>query len=958
MKHAMKNHHQILVWGLAAVLFASPAVAQQKAAVKKAIATKPAAKAPSNVTIPNDPNVRIGKLANGLTYYIRKNTEPKKRAELYLANKIGSLMENDEQQGLAHFTEHMAFNGTKDFPKNEMINYLQKAGVRFGADLNAYTGFNQTVYQLPIPTDSVEVFKTGFKILANWAGKVSMNGTDIDSERGVIVEEDRQRGKNAGERMSKQLLPVLLANSRYANRLPIGKLDILNNFTHDKIRAFYADWYRPNLQAVIAVGDFDVNEVENLIKANFSDLKNPASPKPRLSYDLPDNAQPLVKIVTDKEQPYNVAQVIYKHREGPTKTTADFRKDLIQSMINNMLGARLQEITQKGNAPFLFAQSSYSPYQGGLVWGISAFQTIAVAKTAGGLAEALKAALAENERMAKFGFTNSEFETVKKKVEAGIEKQYKEKDKTKSAVYVNQYLENFLTGSSIPSADYNYAEAKKVMQNLTLTEVNAVAKTFVTKTNQLIVVQAPEKEAKDLPTEAQLLTVLKNAGNNVTPYVDNTVNKPLLAKIPTAGKIVSESKNDKVGITSLTLSNGVKVVLKPTDFKNDQVLFYSFAKGGSSLASDNDFQSAENASLIAQSGVGEFNPTQLTKYLAGKTVSAGSYINSEYQGFSGNSSPKDLETAFQLIYAYATNPRKDVEIFNKNISDYKVITANKNSNPTSVYADTVQAVLANYHKRGMPTTLQDIDKISLDKAFAFYKDRFADASGQTFVFVGNFDVEKIKPFITTYLASLPSLNRNENFVDNGINPPKGKVSKTVYKGLEDKATVQLFFHGDYDYNVDNNTQLDALKAAMEIKILERLREKESGVYSPSVELSVQKYPSAHYYFNISFNCAKANVDKLINAALDEVNSFRQNGATEEDIKKYKSEELRQEELSLRENGFWLNYLANRLKYGESVEQVLSDRDRVDSVTVDSTKTSAQKYLSGDNYIRLVLVPEK
>lgn len=954
----MKKHPQLLAWGLVATLFAQPAIAQQKSATKQPATTKATAKTPMGTAIPNDPNVKIGKLANGLTYYIRKNTEPKKRAELYLANKIGSLMETDEQQGLAHFTEHMAFNGTKDFPKNEMINYLQKAGVRFGADLNAYTGFNQTVYQLPIPTDSVEVFKTGFKILANWAGKVSMNGADIDSERGVIVEEDRQRGKNAQQRMSNQLLPFLLANSRYANRIPIGKVDILNNFTHDKIRSFYADWYRPNLQAVITVGDFDVNEVENLIKANFSDLSNPKNAKPRQYYDLPDNAQPLVKIVTDKEQPYNVAQVIYKHHEGPTKTTTDFKNDLIQSMINSMLGARLQEITQKGNAPFLVAQSSYAPYQNGLVWGINAFQTIAVAKTAGGLADALKAALAENERMAKFGFTNSEFETVKKKIDASIEKQHKEKDKTKSAVFVNMYLENFLTGSSIPSSDYFYAEGKKVLQNLTLAEVNAMAKTFVTKNNQIIVVQAPEKEAKDLPTEAQLLAVLKNAGNNVTPYVDDAVNKPLLATLPTAGKITSETKNDKVGVTTLTLSNGVKVVLKPTDFKNDQVLFYSFAKGGTSLASDNDYQSADNASLIAQSGVGEFNPTQLTKYLAGKTVSTSAYVNSEYQGFSGNSSPKDLETAFQLIYAYATNPRKDTEIFNKNISDFKVITANKGSNPTSVYADTVQAVMANYKKRGMPTTLQDIDKISLDKAFAFYKDRFADASGQTFVFVGNFDIEKIKPLITTYLASLPSLNRNENFVDLGINPPTGKVSKTVYKGLEDKATVQLFFHGDFDYNADNNTQLEALQAALEIKILERLREKESGVYSPNVSLSVEKYPSAHYYFTISFNCAKANVDKLINAALDEVNSFRQNGATEDDIKKFKSEELRQEELSLRENSFWLGYLANRLKYGDNIEQLLGDKDRVNNVTVGSTKTSAQKYLNGDNYIRLVLVPEK
>jgi len=952
----MKKHY--LIYALTAGLFMQPVLAQQKKTTTKAPVAKTAAKPIAGKIIPNDPNAIIGKLPNGLTYYIRKNTEPNKRAELYLANKIGSLMESEEQLGLAHFTEHMAFNGTKDFPKNEMINYLQKAGVRFGADLNAYTGFNQTVYQLPIPTDSVEVFKTGFKILANWAGKVTMDGKEIDNERGVIVEEDRQRGKNAQQRMSNQLLPFLLANSQYAKRIPIGKVEILNSFTHDKIRSFYADWYRPNLQSVIAVGDFDVKEVENLIKQNFSELKNPASPRPRVNYDLPDNAQPLVKIATDKEQPYNVVQVIYKQHEGPVKTDADYKKSLIQSMINNMLAGRIQELTQKGGAPFLFAQSAYGSYQGGLVWGISALTTVAVSPTTAGIEKALKAALAENERMAKFGFTAGEFETVKKKIEAGMEKQYKEKDKTKSAVYVQQYLDNFLTGTSIPSADYKYEETKKILASLTLVEVNAVAKTLVTKDNQIIVVQAPEKDAKDLPTETQLITAVKTAGDGVTPYVDNTVNKPLIAKLPTAGKIVSETKNDKVGITTLTLSNGVKVVLKPTDFKNDQVIFTSFAKGGSSLASNDDFQSAENANLVAQSGVGDFNPTQLTKYLAGKTASASAYIDSEYQGFSGSSSPKDLETAFQLIYARATNPRKDVEIFNKNISDYKVITANKNSSPTSVYADTVQAVMANYHKRGMPTTLQDIDKISLDKAYAFYKDRFADASGQTFVFVGNFEVEKMKPFITTYLASLPTLNRNENFVDNGINPPKGKVSKTVYKGLEDKATVQLMFHDDYVYNADNNVQLDALKAALEIKILERLREKESGVYSPGVDLSVQKYPTAHYYFTISFNCSKANVEKLINAALEEVNSFKLNGATADDLKKFKSEEARQEELSLRDNGFWLSYLSNRLKYGDDVEQLLADKQRLDAVDVASTKAAAQKYLNGDNYIRLVLVPEK
>ncbi len=951
----MKKQHQILVWGFAAMAFAQPALAQKKPVATKAPIAKTSATA--NL-IPNDPNVKIGKLANGLTYYIRKNVEPKNRAELYLANRIGSLMETDEQQGLAHFTEHMAFNGTKDFPKNEIINYLQKAGVRFGADLNASTAFNQTVYQLPIPTDSIEVFKTGFKILANWAGKINMDGADIDNERGVIIEEDRQRGKNAQQRMLNQLLPFLLGDSQYAKRIPIGKVDILNNFTHDKIRSFYNDWYRPNLQAVIAVGDFDVNEVENLIKANFAGLKNPAQPKPRLTYDIPNNVKPLVKIATDKEQPYNVAQVIYKHHVGPVKTEADFKRSLIHAMINNMLAARLQEIMQKGNAPFLFAQSTYGPYQGGLVWGVDAFQTIAVAKTAADLQKAMVAALAENERMAKFGFTAGELETTKKKVDAGLEKQYKEKDKTKSVAYVQQYVDNFLTSASIPSSDYAYQTGKKILANLTLAEINAVAKNMITKTNQIIVVQAAEKDAKELPTEAQLIAAVQSAGNGVTPYVDNTVNKPLITKLPTAGTIVNETKNDKIGTTTLTLSNGVKVVLKPTDFKNDQVIFTSFAKGGTSLASDADLISAENANTIAGSGVGDFNPTQLSKYLAGKTASAGSYISDEYQGFSGSSSPKDLETAFQLIYAYATNPRKDAEIFNKNISDLKVITANKNSSPASVFADTVQAVMANYHKRAMPTTLQDLDRISLDKAYAFYKDRFADASGQTFVFVGNFEVEKLKPLITTYLASLPALNKNENFIDRGVNPPKGKVSKTVNRGLEDKVNVQLYFHDDYEYSAENNVQLDALKAALEIKILERLREKESGVYSPNVSLSIQKIPTAHYYFTISFSCAKANTEKLINAALEEVNAFKMNGATEDDLKKFKSEEIRQEELSLRDNGFWLGYLSNRLKNGDDMNQILSSKERINSVSVASSKAAAQKYLNGNNYIRLVLAPEK
>lgn len=954
----MKRTINTLVCGLAAfVALSTPVLAQKKTSAVKKTASA-AVKKTNDVLIPNDPNVKIGKLANGLTYYIRKNVEPKNRAELYLATRIGSLMEDDDQQGLAHFTEHMAFNGTKDFPKNDIINYLQKAGVRFGADLNAYTGFEQTVYQLPIPTDSALLFKNGFKILANWAGKVVMEGEEIDKERGVIIEEDRQRGKNAQERMSKQLLPLLLKGSRYENRLPIGKVDILKSFQHDRIRSFYKDWYRPNLQAVIAVGDFDVNEVEQLIKTNFSDLTNPASPRPRLNYDLPDNKEPLVKVITDPEQPYDVAIIMYKLRGHVTKTTADFKKRIMYGMVNSMLGARFEEILQKENAPFIFAQSSFGPYQGGLVSGINAFQTVVAAKSGDQLEKAFTGAIAENERMSKFGFVQSELDVAKKNILAGNEKQYKEKDKTASSTFVQQYLNHFLKGSTIPSIDYTYAETQKAVANITLEEINALVKTLTPQENQIIVVQAPEKDKAILPTEQQLVAAVKNAGAGVTAYVDNSLNKPLLAKKPAAGKIISEKKIDAVDVTELTLSNGIKVLLKPTDFKNDQVIFSSFSKGGISVADDKDLESAQMVSLITQSGVGEFNPTQLSKLLAGNTGRAGAYVDDLYQGFSGSSSPKDIETAFQMIYAYATNPRKDAEIFNKNISDYKVVLANKNANPNSVFSDTVQAVLSSYNKRAMPANLEDLDKVSLDKAFDFYKDRFADGSDQTFVIVGAFDINKIKPFIETYIASLPALNKKQEFVDRGIRPPKGKISKTVYKGLEDKAAVELYIHGDYTFNADNNIQLDALKGALEIKILERLREKESGVYSPQVGLSLEKYPAGHYYFNISFSCAPANVEKLITATLDEVNKIKANGASLDDITKFKSEEQRQLELNLRNNNYWLSYLSSRLKNGENLDQILSEKERLNSVSVESTKTAAQKYLNDDNYIRLVLLPQQ
>lgn len=912
----------------------------------------------ANIPIPKDSSVLIGTLPNGLTYYIRKNVEPKNRAELYLVNKVGSIVENDDQQGLAHFAEHMAFNGTRDFPKNELISYLQKAGVRFGADLNAYTGFNQTVYQLPLPTDSVAVFEKGFDILANWAGHVTFDNTEIDQERGVIVEEDRQRGKNAQERMSKQLLPVLLANSRYAERLPIGKLDILQNFKYETIKQFYKDWYRPNLQAVIAVGDFDVAKVEQLIKDNFSDLSNPDNERKRESYGIPDNTEPLVKIVTDPEFPYNVAAVTYKHAEVVENNEAELKTKILTNLINTMLSNRLTEIVQKGNAPFVFAQSNYGSFQGGLV-NLDAFNSVAVSKDAKGLEAAIKAVITENVRMKKYGFTSTELERAKINLQTAIDKQFKEKDKTKSAVFVQKYVDHFLKGQAIPSMDYIHDFYTENLSSISVEEINKLASTYVTDHNMIAIIQAPEKEKENLPNEATFLNWIKTAGENVQPYVDNVVDKPLMANKPIAGTILEEKAVEEIGVTELTFSNGLKVILKPTDFKNDQILFTATSKGGTSLSSDDDFRSAQMADqLVSESGIAAFNESELGKLLTGKVASVAPFISTYSEGISGSANPKDLETALQLAHLYFTAPRKDESVLKTQIESMQTVLSNRLTQPAAVFQDTATAVLNSYKKRAQQITIPELDDINLDKAIAFYKKRFANAANFTFTFVGNFKTEEIKPLLATYLGSLPATGDKETFRDLGLEPLSGEITKKVYKGLEDKANVSLVYHGNYNYSDKENLQLDALKAILEIKILERLREKESGVYSPRVNVSYDNVPKAQYSVSISFSCASANVDKLIAATVDEVKELQKNGASADDIQKFKAEEVRQLELQLRENGFWLGYLQNAYTENEDPKKVLTYTKTLSEVNNASTKTTANKYLNNNNFIKLILLPEK
>lgn len=904
--------------------------------------------------LPLDTAIKTGKLANGFTYYIRRNTEPKDRAQLYLAVKAGSVLENEQQLGLAHFIEHMSFNGTTHFPKNELVNYLQKSGIRFGADLNAYTSFDETVYQLPIPTDDPELFKNGMQIMRDWAQNALLDPGEIDKERGVILEEKRL-GKGAQQRMQYKYLPMIFNNSRYAKRLPIGTEEILKNFKPETLRQFYNTWYRPDLQALIVVGDIDPVKIEKMIRNMFSDLKNPATEAPRTKYSIPLLNKNQFMAVTDKEMPYTVVQVMWKHPGSKLITTTDMRNGIIQSLYNQMIGARFSELMKQANPPFLEGGSSIS----GFMAGLDAASAYVVAKP-GELESGFKAVFAEMERVRKFGFTPTELERAKQSYLTSMEAAYKERDKTSSENYVQEYLRLFLEDEASPGIAYEYNFAKNTIGGINLSEVNSLTTRYLTDVNRDVIVTAPEKENKNLPTEATVNSWIQSVKNSsITAYVDNVSNKPLLSSKPSPGKVVSEKKVEGIGVTEITLSNGVKVVLKPTNFKNDEILINAFSPGGTSLYPDSEYESAAVASaLVARSGLGDFNSIQLPKMLSGKRVSVGPYISERSEGISAFAAPKDLETALQLIYMYFTEPRKDEEIFKSFIAQQKGGLANRENDPESVFSDTMSAVMGNYNVRRTGPSLQKIERINLDKSYAVYRERFADASDFTFTVVGSFDEAQIKPLLEQYLGGLPALHRNEQAKDLGIYPPSGKITKNVYKGQEDKATVRMIFTGDYTYSDENNVQLDALAEVLQIKLIERLREEESGVYSPGAGASYSKYPRNRYAFTIAFGCAPANVDKLVNAALEEINKIRKNGAQAADIEKYVAEERRTTETQLKQNGFWASYLTSSYQLNEDPAKILTYLDSLKKVTPESLKNVANKYLSGNNLIKFVLQPDK
>ena len=910
--------------------------------------------ASANKNLPVSPKVKIGKLANGLTYYIRKNEEPKNRAELRLVVNAGSILENEQELGLAHFTEHMAFNGTKNFKKQELVNFLEKSGVQFGADLNAYTSFDETVYELQLPTDSIDVFKKGFQILEDWAHNISFEPAEIDKERGVVIEEWRL-GQGAEERMRSKYFPVILKGSAYANRLPIGTKKNLETFNHQTLKNFYKTWYRPDLQAVVVVGDVDVNEVEKLIKLHFAKIPKPVNAKPRKQFGVPSHAETYTTIVTDAEQPYNVVQVLYLQPAIPEdKTDLQYRASIVRQLFNAMMSARLQEIGQKPGAPFLFASTGYDKYYGDK----DVFSMYAVAKEGKTLAASSQVLLEENARVKQFGFTQGELERAKTDMLSGIETQYNERDKTKSAILVQELIRNFLKKEPIPGIEYEYKLFDKYLPTIQLNEVNNLINQWVKPTNRIVMITAPETEKANLPTQQQMMALLNKPIPGLLPYDDKVTTGNLLITEPTPGKITGEKKVESLGVTELTLSNGVRVVLKPTTYKNNEILFSAISPGGTSLYNDADYLSAATASAITvNGGVGNYDQASLQKFMAGKQVFVSPSISPYAEGFSSYTVPKDIETAFQLVYGYFTETRRDSSMFEVYQQQLTADLVNKGKDPGSVFSDSVAYIMNNYNPRSKPLSLDRVKEIQFGKALDIYKDRFANAGDFIFTFVGNFNVDSLKPLIEKYIASLPSNGRVENWKDVGIRYPAGVINKVIKKGQEKKSTVRLTFTGTTEFNSLETTQLNQLCQVFAIKLRELLREDQGGVYGVSVRGGINREPVNSYAVTISFGCAPENVEKLTGLVMDEIMNLKANGAPETNIQKVIAEGTRGMETSVKENNYWLYNLQSKYYRNEDPTSILEEAKMINKLTVARTKELANKYFDTENMAKLILMPE-
>ncbi len=903
--------------------------------------------------VPVDSSVTIGTLDNGLTYYIRENAKPADRLSLRLVVNAGSVDEQESQRGLAHLCEHMAFNGTKNFEKHELIDYLESIGMRFGADLNAYTSFDETVYMLQIPTENDSVLEKGFMVLDDWAENVSYDAEEIDKERKVVHEEWRS-GQGANQRILNEVLPSVFYKSRYAKRLPIGLMSVVDSCSYETLRSFYNDWYRPNLMAVVAVGDYDKAKLETLIQNYFSDNQNPDQLREKKKYELPDHEDTKYVIATDKELPRTSVSLYIKHRPDDKGKINNYRYSLVKNIFNSMLNQRYSELAQQPKPPFLGAYAGESQ-----IVRTKNFYVINAGVEETGIEKGLTALLTEVKRVNQHGFLKSELDRTKMKIEKRLENAFKEKDKTYSRQFAGEYSRHFLTGEPIPGIEWEYDMTQTLLPGISIDEVNSIARKMITENNRVLTVAAPEKEGLAIPSKEKLAAIVEKIKNeDTTPYKEASLEKPLIAHPLQPQEIVGEKHYKSHDINEITLSNGIKIYYKKTDFKENQILFRAYSLGGTSLASDNKFvASSSGAEIINSSGLGDFDNVSLKKKLAGTNVSVSSYIGSLTEGINGNCAVSDLETLFKLVYLHFTAPRKDPDAYQSIMAKKINRVKNRSANPRAAFSDTLQTTLTNHHYRTRPLTESVLAEMDLDVAFNFYKERFADGNDFSFFFVGNVDEAKLKKFAALYLGNIPVKASEENWKDVGIDFPKGTIEKEVYAGIAQKSTVALVYNNTMDWSVENEKKLAVTKDVLNIMLREKIREEQGGTYGVRVYGSASKAPNPKTQFVIYFNCSPDRAEELTTLIQSEIENLKTDGPSNINLSKVKEIHQKSREKNLENNNFWIGRLLKYKRYNLGLETLLADIDYVDSFTKKDIQSAAQQYFN-DNLVKVIHYPEK
>ena len=907
--------------------------------------------------IPLDPSVRTGTLSNGMKYYIKKNVKPEKKVEFRLAINAGSINEDEDQRGLAHFMEHMNFNGTKNFPENKLVDFLQSIGIKFGQHLNAYTSFDETVYMLPVPLDKPGNLDSGLKVMEDWAFNALLTDKEIEKERGVVLEELRL-GLGADKRMLDQYLPKLAYNSRYADRLPIGKKEILQNFKPEALRRFHKDWYRPDLMALVVVGDINVDEMEQKIKANFSKYQNPANARKRVDYEMPNHKETLISIATDADATSSSAQFYIKD-DGPAKpdvTVNDYQKSIVEQLAATIVNNRLQELTNSEKPPFIFGYVSHSNF----LRTKDAFQAYAMTKE-GEQKNALKVLLEEVERAKRFGFSQNELDRAKSETLSNLEKSYNNRDKTESARLVMEYVRNFLNQEPIPGIEWEYELHKKYLPSVTLDQVNNILKNYIKDDSRVIVVTGPKKENAVLPTDAQLLATVDDVKNaQLKPYEDKAAIKTLVEPFKSNGKIVKTEADAKLGTTTFTLSNGAKVTYKKTDFKEDEIVFSAISLGGSSLISNEDIEKTQWAfPALSESGFNKYSKNDITKFLSGKQVSVMPYVGGISTGFNGNSTKKDFETLFQMIYGYFTNLNYDEASYNSYKAKQQGFLDNLLANPQTYFQSEVQKYLNQKNPRffGILPDAKAWEKTSYKLAYDIYKKSVANAGNFHFYFVGNVDENQIKQLSEQYLASLPSTKKSETYKDLGYRPLFTSTEKVIKKGKDPKSMVMIRFSGETKYNEQEDLAMRALGEVATIKIIEKLREDEGGIYGGGARGSLNKVPYGSYNFSINFPCGPENAEKLTKIALAELQKMIDNGPEQKDLDKFKEGEANDDVTNMKDNNYWLQNITSYQTQGGDKYSVLNYLTKVKALTVKDLQSVGKKYLTEKNRMVFTLMPE-